>query len=66
MKLQIGDTVVRNMAGIKMPLKVTSLSDNEIVCGPWTFDRATGAEIDDELAWGPKYGVTGSFLEGVQ
>lgn len=32
-------------------------------CGPWAFDAETGAEVDDELGWGPEYGRTGSFIE---
>jgi hypothetical protein len=28
----------------------------------WTFDRETGAEVDDGLRWGPAYGISGSFL----
>ena len=31
--------------------------------GGWTFDRATGAEEDEDLKWGVKYGATGSFIE---
>jgi hypothetical protein len=29
----------------------------------WTYDRATGMEIDDELHFGPKWGMTGSFMK---
>jgi len=29
----------------------------------WTFDRETGAEADDILQWGLKWGVTGSFIK---
>jgi hypothetical protein len=30
--------------------------------GAWTFDRMTGAEVDDYLHWGPPPLVTGSFI----
>lgn len=26
------------------------------------LDRTTGAEIDDDMHWGPKYGRTGTYL----
>lgn len=29
----------------------------------WTFDRETGAEEDETLQWGVKYGVTGSKIK---
>ncbi len=52
--LQVGDTVTRLIAGvIPMPLKVTAVSETIIECSDWTFDRATGAEVDDFLGWGP-------------
>jgi len=69
-EIKIGDYVTRNLAGIKMQLRVTDLTDNLIVCGGtaashngWWFDRKTGAEVDAELGWGPVSGVTGSYLE---
>lgn len=52
-----------------MRLRMTEVADELISCGGghgWTFDRATGAEIDDELGWGPAYGITGSYLAGVE
>ena len=35
---------------------------------PWEFDKKTGAEIDDDLGWGPPTAeepnkMTGSFIE---
>ena len=45
-----------------MRLKVTQLTADRIICGGWEFDRQSGAEIDEDLGWGPS-GVTGSFLE---
>jgi hypothetical protein len=58
-----GDTVVRILGGVlPMPLQVTAIDDTLIHCGPWTFDRKTGAEVDHGLGWGPMYGVTGIYL----
>jgi hypothetical protein len=62
--LAIGQTVRRMIDGeLFMELRVTAISDSVITCSAWTFDRATGAEIDDDLGWGPAYGRTGSYLE---
>lgn len=64
--IKVGDTVTRMLAGvIPMQLKVTSVTDTLIKCGDeggWWFDRKTGAEEDEELQWGVKFGATGSFL----
>jgi hypothetical protein len=59
--LQVGDTVIRMLAGVA-PVKmiISDITDELIVCGPWTFDKITGAEIDIELGWGNI--ITGSFL----
>jgi len=59
-----GDTVTRILGGYPMLLRVTSVDEHLIHCGPsgWTFDRLTGAEVDDDLGWGPAYGITGSYL----
>jgi hypothetical protein len=69
-EIKIGDVVVRNLAGTKMQLRVTDITDDLIICGGnredhvgWWFDKETGAEVDDELMWGPKFGRTGSCLE---
>ena len=32
------------------------------VCGPYKFDRITGAEVDEELGWGAPPLMTGSFI----
>ena len=61
--MQIGDEVTRNMAGIKIKFKITELTSERIICGPWEFDRRTGAEIDDDLGWGPYPKMTGSYIE---
>ena len=62
--LKVGDSVTRMLGGVApMHMKVTEVTEDLIVCGAWTFDRATGVEIDEDLHWGPKYGVTGSYLQ---
>lgn len=61
--LKVGDTVTRWLAGtVPMPLKVTKITDDIVECELWTFDRRTGAEIDDYLDWGPPPKQTGSFI----
>jgi hypothetical protein len=75
--LKTGSSVTRLLAGtIPMPMRVLRVDTRLIYCTPremtlkaavrreliWTFDRVTGAEIDDGLGWGPAYGITGSFL----
>lgn len=48
--IQPGDTVTRMLCmTIPMQLKVTRVTDQTIECGPWTFDRDTGHEIDDDI-----------------
>jgi len=62
-KLKVGDVVIRYLAGtIRMPLKVTAITKDRIVCELWEFDPITGAEIDDDLSWGPSPKMTGSFI----
>lgn len=63
--VQIGDSVTRLLAGtIPMSLKVVHVTEDRIITGGgWEFDRATGAEIDDDLDWGPPPKSTGSFLK---
>jgi len=63
-EIAVGDFVLRWLGGIPKPmrLKVTQLTADRIICSAWEFDRQTGAEIDEDLGWGPG-GVTGSFLE---
>jgi hypothetical protein len=63
-EIAVGDFVLRWFGGIPKPmrLKVTEVTADRIICGAWQFDRQTGAEIDEDLGWGPG-GVTGSFLE---
>jgi hypothetical protein len=64
--LKVGDAVTRLFGGTSpaasMELRVTKITEDRIICGGWEFDRATGAEIDDDLGWGPPPRETGSFL----
>ena len=60
--LKVGDIVNRMLAGVvSSRIKVTAV-DDLIHCGPWTFHKETGCEVDLELGWD---GVTqtGSFLK---
>ena len=45
------------------PLGLEAKDFDEEMWPGWTFCRKTGAEIDEELGWGPEFGVTGSFLK---
>jgi hypothetical protein len=58
--MKVGDTVTRMMCGFPMQLKVSTVTDDRIICGPWTFSKANGAEIDEELGWDER--KTGSYL----
>lgn len=47
-----GDTVTRLICGfLPMELKVTKVDEKLIHCGDWTFDKVTGAEVDEDLGW---------------
>ena len=60
--IKVGDIVVRMVAESTplMKIKVTSIDNHFIHCGPWKFDKHTGAEVDEELGWGATY--TGSYI----
>ena len=61
--VKIGDTVTRWLGGtVPMTLRVTGISHAAIECGPYTFNRATGAEMDEDLDWGPPPKTTGSYI----
>ena len=61
-EVKAGDVVYRYLAGvIEMPLNVQSVENGIIDCGG-TFDQATGAEIDEDLNWGPPPKMTGSYI----
>ena len=60
--LQPGDRVTRVAAGKPMGVFTVSAVDEALVhCGPWSFDRVTGIEVDPELGWGPG-GLIGTWL----
>ena len=64
-EIAVGDFVSRWLgdAPIPMRLKVSEVTADRIICaGVWEFDRQTGAEIDEDLGWGPGT-VTGSLIE---
>jgi len=66
LRIKAGDIVVRILGGAPMELGVTDVDDKFIYCGPnrvgWKFDRLTGIEVDEEIGWGPQFGVSGSYL----
>ena len=60
--LRVGDRVTRFAVGQSMgEFKVTAVQEGLVHCGPWTFDRITGIEVDCELGWGPD-GLVGTWL----
>ena len=62
--IKSGDRVTRMIGqGVPMDLKVSEVTDTEIICGPWKFCKVTGAEIDDDMGWGAPPLPTGSYLE---
>src|ERR1041385_4195687 len=60
-----GDLVVRCLGGAPMELRVTSVDEAFIYCGDpgigWKFDRDSGVEVDEEIGWGPAFGIVGSY-----
>lgn len=72
--VKVGDVVTRMLAGvITKQLVVVEVDEKLIYCCPmgykwpkeecWSFDIATGAEVDDFLNWGPPPKMTGSYLK---
>jgi hypothetical protein len=66
-EVRVGDVVTRIIGGVPMDLRVTSVDEHFIYCGPpgmgWKFDRVSGIEVDEEIGWGvPPAGVVGSYL----
>jgi hypothetical protein len=62
--LNVGDVMTRMLGGtIPMKLSVSAITDRIITCSAWQFDKATGAEIDEDLGWGPPPLMTGSYLD---
>ena len=64
--VQVGDVVERRLSvlGPSMRLTVTAVDATCIHCGPWTFLRATGGEVDDDLGWDGVH-RTGSLIRKV-
>ena len=58
--VRVGDTVIRDLGGVAMPLQVTAITAREIHCGDWIFSRRTGGEIDPDLGWDATH--TGSHI----
>ena len=58
----VGETVFRFIGslGTPMPIQVTAVTEDWIICGEWKFDKLTGAEIDEFLGWG--CALTGSYI----
>ena len=50
-----GDMVRRNMLGVELPLIVSAVTKDKIICGPWEFCRETGDEIDAEMSYSPSF-----------
>ena len=48
--LVVGDIVIRNMVGIKQNHRITEITEDRIICGPWEFCRDTGVEIDELMS----------------
>lgn len=47
--LKVNDGVIRILCGATMPLKITEIKENSIMCGDWEFHKETGFEIDEYL-----------------
>lgn len=64
-ELKPGDKVVRRVGeGTVMMdgLVVSAITEDKIICSFWEFCRRTGAEIDEELGWGPPPKATGTYI----
>lgn len=66
--VEVGDTVVRMLAGVvRMEMKVLLVDDEFIYTGSpddagWRFERNTGFEYDPEMNSGTEFGSVASFL----
>jgi hypothetical protein len=59
-----GDIILGMLGGtVPKELLVTAI-DHDVICAGlrWKCDRATGAEVGQDLGWGPQFGVTGPFI----
>lgn len=67
--LKVGDKVMRYISSERIPMgpmTVTEIDEELIHCGPWTFDRELGFEVDPDLGWGKQPDgkiITGSVIE---
>lgn len=67
MDVKVGDSVGReDKDGKLLWLTVTEVTNTAIFCNRWEFDRETGAEVDHDLQWGPKYGKTGGRITRIK
>jgi hypothetical protein len=50
LNVKVGDLVVRYLSSdlIEQQLRVTRVDDSRIYCGPYTFSRRNGVEIDED------------------
>lgn len=63
--VKAGDTVERDMCGLKIPMEVEVVADGIIYCaGGWMFMVNNGAEYDPDLGW-DGITATGSMLTRV-
>ena len=66
----VGQEVTRWLAGtLPQKMIVLKIENGRIYCGSpeypgadWEFDPDTGAEIDDDLGFGPPPKITGSYI----
>jgi nitrite reductase/ring-hydroxylating ferredoxin subunit len=58
--MSVGDVVTRNICGHLMRIKITEITKDRVICGPWEFDLRTGMEVDEALGWTAR--SSGSFL----
>ncbi len=66
-KLRVGDVVVRMLAGtLPMKLQVSEVTEQLVVCSAWQFDKATGAEINEELGSGPRSLMTRELYRTIE
>lgn len=64
--IDVGDHMVRMLGGHEMPLRITGRDDDYLYVGDpgqgWKFDRDTGIEVDEEIGFGPQFGIIGTYL----
>jgi len=73
--LKVGDRVTRfiGQGVMMMEMEVIKVNETTIECAHvagdhlvklgWMFDRESGAEEDDDLEWGVKFGRTGTYIK---